>query len=308
MLVIGAPNSSNSLRLVEVAERAGTRARLIRTAEDIDFDWLEGTQILGLTAGASAPEVLVRAVIAALGSRYMVTEEEVRTAQEDHGVQAAARPDGRLRGPMAVYTQVPAETLGTFLDRYDVGSLRAVKGIAEGVENSNYLVDTSGADGSDQGGGARFILTLYEKRVDVSDLPFFIALLDHLARQGCAVPRFIPDRNGTILQELCGRPACLIEFLSGISVTEPTPAQAHSAGAALGQLHKAAQGFAGTREECARPGRLASSWPKRAAPISTRSRLACMTACAPNSRFSMPIGPKRSTDASSMPICSPTMC
>jgi len=151
---------------------------------------------------------------------------------------------------MAVYTQVPAEVLADFLKRYDVGTLRAAKGIAEGVENSNYLVDTSGADGA----GARFILTLYEKRVDVNDLPFFFALLDHLAQQGCPVPRFIPDRSGAVLQELCGRPACLIEFLSGVSVTEPTPAQARSAGAALGQLHRAAEGFPGTRANALGPG------------------------------------------------------
>lgn len=144
---------------------------------------------------------------------------------------------------MAVYTQVPAEALAEFLTRYDVGSLVSAKGIAEGVENSNYLVDTRGRDGS----GARFILTLYEKRVDPADLPFFIDLLDHLGARGCAVPRFIADRNGTRLQELCGRPACLIEFLVGISVTEPTPAQAQAAGDALGVLHRASEGFTGER-------------------------------------------------------------
>lgn len=144
---------------------------------------------------------------------------------------------------MAVYTQVPAEILADFLTRYDVGSLVSAKGIAEGVENSNYLVDTTGADGQ----GARFILTLYEKRVDPADLPFFVNLLDHLGARGCAVPRFIADKDGDRLQELCGRPACLIEFLAGISVTEPTPAQARSAGDALGVLHRAADGFAGQR-------------------------------------------------------------
>ena len=83
VLVIGAPNSSNSLRLVEVAERAGTRARLIQTADEIDFGWLGDAQALGLTAGASAPEVLVRGVIAKLSERYAVIEEEVRTTTED---------------------------------------------------------------------------------------------------------------------------------------------------------------------------------------------------------------------------------
>ncbi|MCW2362716.1 MULTISPECIES: homoserine kinase [Sphingobium] len=144
---------------------------------------------------------------------------------------------------MAVYTQVPAETLALFLERYDVGTLLAAKGIAEGVENSNYLVDTTGADGN----GARFILTLYEKRVDVADLPFFMDLLDHVGARGCPVPRFIHDREGKALQTLRERPAALIEFLNGVSVTHPTPPQARSAGAALGQFHRAAEGFSGER-------------------------------------------------------------
>ncbi|MCW2380942.1 MULTISPECIES: homoserine kinase [unclassified Sphingobium] len=144
---------------------------------------------------------------------------------------------------MAVYTQVPAETLALFLERYDVGTLLAAKGIAEGVENSNYLVDTTGADGN----GARFILTLYEKRVDVADLPFFMDLLDHVGARGCPVPRFIHDREGKALQTLCERPAALIEFLNGVSVTHPTPPQARSAGAALGQFHRAAEDFSGER-------------------------------------------------------------
>ena len=147
---------------------------------------------------------------------------------------------------MAVYTHVPAEDIDAFLARYDAGRLVSAKGIAEGVENSNYLLETTGPD-SQAGGGQRYILTLYEKRVDEADLPFFMDLLDHLGARGCRVPRFIADRDGRRLQQLAGRPACLIEFLTGISVTEPTPAQARAAGAALGSLHKAAQGFAGER-------------------------------------------------------------
>ncbi|MEA3540575.1 MAG: homoserine kinase [Pseudomonadota bacterium] len=147
---------------------------------------------------------------------------------------------------MAVYTHVPAEDIDAFLARYDAGRLVSAKGIAEGVENSNYLLETTGPD-SQAGGGQRYILTLYEKRVDEADLPFFMDLLDHLGARGCRVPRFIADRDGRRLQQLAGRPACLIEFLTGISVTEPTPAQARAAGAALGILHKAAQGFAGER-------------------------------------------------------------
>jgi 4-hydroxy-3-methylbut-2-en-1-yl diphosphate reductase len=83
MLVIGAPNSSNSLRLAEVAERSGVPARLIERAHDIDFDWLGTPRILGITAGASAPEVLVREVVALLATRFTVKEEEVTTATED---------------------------------------------------------------------------------------------------------------------------------------------------------------------------------------------------------------------------------
>jgi homoserine kinase type II len=144
---------------------------------------------------------------------------------------------------MAVYTHVPAEDIDAFLTRYDAGRLVSAKGIAEGVENSNYLIETTGADGN----GARYILTLYEKRVDEADLPFFMDLLDHLAERGCLVPRFIEDREGQKLQQLAGRPACLIEFLTGISVTEPTPEQAQATGAALGELHSAAKDFTGTR-------------------------------------------------------------
>ncbi|MBH1991580.1 MAG: homoserine kinase [Sphingomonadaceae bacterium] len=144
---------------------------------------------------------------------------------------------------MAVYTHVPAEEIDAFLTRYDAGRLVSAKGIAEGVENSNYLLETTGADGK----GHRYILTLYEKRVDEADLPFFMDLLDHLGARGCLVPRFIADRDGQRLQQLGGRPACLIEFLTGISLTEPTPGQARAAGVALGELHRAAQGFTGER-------------------------------------------------------------
>jgi homoserine kinase type II len=139
---------------------------------------------------------------------------------------------------MAVYTQVSAEALAAFLRRYDVGALVSAKGIAEGVENSNYLVETT------QG---RFILTLYEKRVDAGDLPFFMALTEHLAEAGSPVPRPIRDREGTTIQTLEGRPACLIEFLSGVSLTHPTPAQAHAAAEAMGRMHVSLRTFAGER-------------------------------------------------------------
>ena len=139
---------------------------------------------------------------------------------------------------MAVYTQVSAEALGVFLSGFDHGELVSAKGIAEGVENSNYLVDTT--DG-------RFILTLYEKRVNLDDLPFFFAMIDHLAKHDLPVPRALPDRDGTVIHRLEGRPACLIEFLTGVSVSHPTIPQAFAAGTAMGRMHEALADFAPTR-------------------------------------------------------------
>ncbi|ATW04140.1 homoserine kinase [Sphingorhabdus sp. YGSMI21] len=135
---------------------------------------------------------------------------------------------------MAVYTKVSAEEIDRFLTRFDVGTLVSAKGIAEGVENSNYLLETT---------QDKFILTLYEKRVDPADLPFFIALLDHLAEAGCLVPPMIADRDGTKIQQLCGRSACLITFLPGVSVSHPTPDQARATGRALGDMHRALADF-----------------------------------------------------------------
>jgi homoserine kinase type II len=143
---------------------------------------------------------------------------------------------------MAVYTQVSAEVMTQFLGDYDTGELISFKGIAEGVENSNFLVETRGG-----ANGHRFILTLYEKRVDPGDLPFFMALLDHLAARGCRVPRAIADRHGVQIKQLAGRPACLIEFLEGVSLSTPSPAQADAAGAALAAMHHAVTDFSGTR-------------------------------------------------------------
>lgn len=139
---------------------------------------------------------------------------------------------------MAVYTQVSAEVLGRFLAGFDMGELVSAKGIAEGVENTNYLVDTT---------TGRFILTLYEKRVAGDDLPYFMGLLDHLAAKGLPVPPAIKDRQGREIHTLEGRPACLIKFLPGVSVSHPTVAQARAAGAALGEMHKAVADFTLTR-------------------------------------------------------------
>ena len=110
---------------------------------------------------------------------------------------------------MAVYTEVADEELDAFIASYAIGTLTSCKGIAEGVENSNYVVQTE---------AGRYILTLYEKRVAPEDLPYFLALMEHLAAKGIASPLPVRDREGRSLRELAGRPAALITFLDGVSV------------------------------------------------------------------------------------------
>lgn len=139
---------------------------------------------------------------------------------------------------MAVYTPVSAEEFAALLARYNLGELRSAKGIAEGVENSNFLVETD---------RARFVLTLYERRVDEADLPFFLQLLDHLADRGLPVARGLRDRGGRQVQRVAGRLGCLFPFLPGVSPTKPTPAQAQAAGATLAALRREAAGFPGER-------------------------------------------------------------
>src|SRR5580693_6245690 len=108
---------------------------------------------------------------------------------------------------MAVYTDVAAEDLSRFLAGYDIGGLLAYKGIAEGVENSNFLVHaTSG----------HYILTLYERRVAERDLPFFLALMEHLASRGITCPQPVKTKTGKTLGKLAGRPAAVVTFLDGM--------------------------------------------------------------------------------------------
>lgn len=145
---------------------------------------------------------------------------------------------------MAVYTHLGAEVLGELVGEFDVGELTSVKGIAEGISNSNWLVETTGKDGS----GARFILTMYEFRIEVEDLPFFLSLLDHLSARGCPVPRTIHDRQGNLYRLLDDKAVALIEFLPGVSVSAPTPGQAHAVGRAIAQMQLAAADFPGQRE------------------------------------------------------------
>ena len=144
---------------------------------------------------------------------------------------------------MAVYTQISAEALSALISEYDVGALVSAKGIAEGVQNSNFLIDTTGSDGN----GARYILTVYESPAVVNDLGFFLGLLDHLSAENCPVPRTIHDRSGASFRPFRGKALALIEFLPGVSLDEPTPAQARSVGSALAQLHLAAARFADER-------------------------------------------------------------
>jgi homoserine kinase type II len=153
---------------------------------------------------------------------------------------------------VAVYTQVSAADLAGFLSLYDLGAPTSFKGIAEGVENSNFLVETT---------KGRYFLTLYEKRVEAGDLPWFLALMTHLAGKGLPVPRPIPDRRGVALQTLNDRPACLIDFLAGVSVTEPNTGECHAVGRALGELHKAGADFTAVRANALGP----TGWPPLAA-------------------------------------------
>lgn len=144
---------------------------------------------------------------------------------------------------MAVYTQLTAEDLSALIACYDVGALISAKGIAEGVSNSNWLIETSGKDGT----GARYILTMYEHRIDLDDLPFFLGLLDHLAAKGSPVPRTIHDRDGQLYRMVGDKAVALIEFLPGVSVGTPEPAQARAVGEALAGLHENVSDFPGTR-------------------------------------------------------------
>ena len=135
---------------------------------------------------------------------------------------------------MAVYTDVGEEELGDFLAGYDLGALLSFKGIAEGVENTNYLLHTS---------AGYFFLTLYEKRVARSDLPFFLGLLEHLASRGINCPQPVKNRAGAVLGELAGRPAAIVTFLEGVSVRRAQVGHCAALGRALAGLHLAGRDF-----------------------------------------------------------------
>ncbi|MBB4568459.1 homoserine kinase [Rhizobium leucaenae] len=136
---------------------------------------------------------------------------------------------------MAVYTDITEDDLKWFLTEYDVGTLLSYKGIAEGVENSNFLLHTSREP---------LILTLYEKRVEKGDLPFFLGLMQHLASRGLSCPLPLPRKDGALLGHLSGRPAALISFLEGMWLRKPEAKHCREVGKALAAMHVAGEGFA----------------------------------------------------------------
>ena len=135
---------------------------------------------------------------------------------------------------MAVYTDIAEDDLKWFLTEYDAGTLLSYKGIAEGVENSNFLLHTSKDP---------LILTLYEKRVEKTDLPFFLGLMQHLSARGLSCPLPLPRRDGALLGSLSGRPAALISFLEGMWLRKPEAKHCREVGRALAEMHVAGDGF-----------------------------------------------------------------
>jgi homoserine kinase type II len=149
---------------------------------------------------------------------------------------------------MAVYTEVSDEALAAFLSAYRIGRLIAFRGIAEGVENSNYALKTEAGD---------FILTLYEKRVDPKDLPWFLGLMRHLAARGIRCPEPVPGVDGEALRELAGRPAAICTFLPGVWPRRVRVEHCAPLGAALAALHRAGEGYDGARPNALGP----AGWP-----------------------------------------------
>jgi len=140
---------------------------------------------------------------------------------------------------MAVYTEVSDEELGAFVGSYDLGELWSYKGIAEGVENTNYLIHTAVGP---------YILTLYEKRVRSEELPFFLDLMDHLASSGIKCPTPVRDREGKMLRKLAGRPAAIVTFLEGLWIRRPHVEHCAELGKHLAKFHLAGQSFGQRRQ------------------------------------------------------------
>lgn len=156
---------------------------------------------------------------------------------------------------MAVYTDITEDDLTSFLTAYDVGELLSYKGIAEGVENTNFLLHTT---------RGAFILTLYEKRVDRGDLPFFLGLMHHLAERGLSCPLPLPRNDGALLGELSGRPAAVISFLEGMWLRKPAAQHCREVGRALAEMHLAGADFSITRKNALSVGGWRPLWEKSA--------------------------------------------
>ncbi|WP_158742343.1 homoserine kinase [Acidisphaera sp. L21] len=145
---------------------------------------------------------------------------------------------------MAVYTEVTDDALTALLGEYDLGTVVAFRGIAEGVENSNFSLRTTAGD---------FILTLYEKRVDPAELPWFLGLMEHLARGGITCPQPVRARDGSALRHLAGRPACITTFLPGVWPRKIRPAHCAPVGDAVASLHLAGSDYAPERPNALGP-------------------------------------------------------
>lgn len=156
---------------------------------------------------------------------------------------------------MAVYTEVTDEALACFLAEYEIGAMVAFRGIAEGVENSNYSLRTTNGD---------FILTLYEKRVDPRELPWFLGLMEHLAKSGIVCPLPVKGRDGNALRYLAGRPAAITTFLPGVWPRRVRPEHCAPLGRALAELHLAGHDYPPTRRNALGP----ADW----APLLARAR------------------------------------
>jgi len=159
---------------------------------------------------------------------------------------------------MAVYTEVSDAELEAFLAGYPLGRALSFKGVAEGVENSNYVLETE---------TGRYILTLYERRVKADDLPFFLGLMEWLAARGYPCAKPVADTSGHILGVLAGRPAAIVAFLTGLSARRPTVQHCVEAGEGLAWLHQSARDFTARRENTLGQG----AWASLAATLSDRA-------------------------------------
>ena len=198
---------------------------------------------------------------------------------------------------MAVYTDVSADALAAFLAEYDLGPATAFEGILQGIENTNYRLETP---------AGRFVLTLFERRAAAHDLPYFVALMAHLAGAGFPAPKPIPRLDGATIGEIAGKPAAIVTFLDGDWPRDPSPAEAGAAGAALARLHLAAADFTGRRPEQSGRRQLARLFAPRGRPRRRGVRPDCGGRSRRRSTAWSAAGPAACPAARSMPTSSPT--